>query len=441
MTWALALQVATALGGDTAKPAPVPPSYSLAPWAERVWNRLADREGAIFGRLAEEGIFQRYHPLQDHEYRLDEFTGAFALRDQGAWRDRRNVIRGWGASVSNRDLINAVEARVSLPVARRVGVGFHLWQEETLEARRQRLLFGLRVDSLVGPWAVSFRTSVELVKPDADLEFDFERTFGERLAVSLGVAVLDAFNDFSFVTLGIDSAETDFFREYFSQPVAARYAIEWRPARGWRLEARGGTTNRAHLKGDLVLDDLRGFGQRERVWFTGVLAEWSPRPDLAIGAFGRTADAKVEREYESSDSSSNFELSERTTTAALYGLLRVGTEWDVEGAVLYTERPEDRRGFGAVVLDDREWSVWVSLWRKLAGWAYLSLGYFYDDRALRGDPALADALAARNQRLRTDIEVRFPAGAKLGAGVNWDLDFPTDQSFFDGAHGRLVLPF
>lgn len=437
----LALQVALASPSDTGR-SQAPLGYSLAAWADRVWNQLADREGGIFGRLATQGIFQRYHPLQDHEYRLDEFTGAFSLDGEADWHARTSAVRAWGASISNKDFINAVEAKLAVPLARRLHSRFRLFQEETLEADRQRIVFTLDFDSAIASWTPWFGMTLEFVKPDADVEFGARRTFGRHLQLSFLLSLLDAFNDFNFVTLGVDSAETDFFREYLTQPVALRYAVEWRPTPRWRLESHGGITNRAHLKGDLLTDTLRGFDQLERTRFLGVLAEWSPElPRLAVGVFARIAEAKIARGYELGDSIANFRLMERTEAVGGYALFRPSRQWQAEASVLYTARPERRVGDGAVNLDDREWSAWLNLWYRVAGSIYLSAGYFYDDRALSGDSDLQDALAATNQRGRTDIDFRFPSGARLGMGANWDLDFPTAQSFFDGAHGRLVLPF
>ncbi|MDE0256961.1 MAG: hypothetical protein OXR82_01055, partial [Gammaproteobacteria bacterium] len=35
---------------------------TLAVWADQVWLSLLDRDGSYYGRLAEEGIFQRFNP-------------------------------------------------------------------------------------------------------------------------------------------------------------------------------------------------------------------------------------------------------------------------------------------------------------------------------------------------------------------------------------------
>ena len=436
---AAALQVALAAAAQS--PRPEPPRYSLAAWSERAWNRMADRGGGIFGRLAEEGILQRYHPLQDHEYRLDELTAGFALADEGAWLRTENGFRAWGGSISNRNFVNRAEARFSIPVAHRVRSGLRLWQEESLEAERQRVLFTLGVDSLVGGWTGWFGITLEFMKPDADLEWGLRRRLGERLDLSFAFAVLDAFNDFIFVKLRVDSAETDVFREYRRQPLAVRFAADWRPAARWRLEAVGGGSNRARLEGDIVADDRAGFDQAERVRYVGLLGEWTPRGDLAVGAFARRIEAESRREYAAADSVSDFDLLEATAAAGAYALFRPSADWDLEGAVLHTHRRERRRGADARDGRDREWTAWASGSRRLTRWLFLSLGYFYDDRAPSADVPFADALAATNQRLRTDLVVRFPSGARLGAGVNWDLDSPTDPRFFDGAHGRLVVPF
>lgn len=442
----LALTIAATLQAATSTAAaqdarPEPPRYSLAAWSEHAWNRMADRAGGIFGRLAEEGILQRYHPLQDHEYRLDEMTAGFALADEGIWRNTENGFRVWGGSVSNRSYINRAEARLRVPVARRVGAGFRLWQEESLEADRQRVLVTLDVDSLVGGWTGWFGITLELVKPDADLEWGLRRRIDDRLDLSFAFAVLDAFNDFIFVGLGVDLAETDIFREYRRQPLAVRFAADWRPAVRWRVEAAGGATNRARLEGDFVADSRAEFDQAERVRYAALLGEWTPRRDLAVGAFARRIEAQARREYAAADSIFDFDLHEATTTGGAYALYRPSPDWDLEAAVLRTQRRERRRGADARDGRDREWSAWATGSRRLASWLFLSVGYFYDDRAPSSGVPFADALAATSQRLRTDLELRFPSGARLGAGVNWELDSPKETRFFDGAHGRLTVTF
>ncbi len=310
-----------------------------------------------------------------------------------------------------------------------------------MEAQRRRILFTLSYDSLLAGWRAWAGITLEFMKPDADLELGLGRELGDRWKLSLALSVLDAFNDYIFGTLGVDSAETDVFREYRRQPIAVRSALEWKPARAWRLELFGATTNRAHLDGDLVADSLAGFEQRERSRFVGALVEWAPAAPLAVGGFARTAEAETSRGYTPADSVRDFQLLERTSGAGLYALFRPSPGWDIEAALAYTGRRERRRGDDPVDLRDREWSAWLSLWRRVAGWLYLSAGYFYDDRALTGSPLLAGTLGRTNQRVRTDFEIRFPRGARLGAGVNWDFDFPANQSFFDGAHGRLAVTF
>ena len=61
------------------------PFATLTLWADDIWLSLLDRDGSYFGRLAEEGTFQRFHPRMDDEYELDVLTGLFSPDEDARW--------------------------------------------------------------------------------------------------------------------------------------------------------------------------------------------------------------------------------------------------------------------------------------------------------------------------------------------------------------------
>jgi len=102
------LPVAASVGAAQASPWKEPIA-TLASWADDVWLALLDRDGSYFGRLAEEGTFQRFNPLMDDEYELDIWTGLFTGPEDARWARVRNGFRAAGASVSHPHLLNVAE--------------------------------------------------------------------------------------------------------------------------------------------------------------------------------------------------------------------------------------------------------------------------------------------------------------------------------------------
>ena len=90
---------------------------TLAAWADQVWLSLLDRDGAYYGRLAEEGIFQRLNPAMDHEYGLDVRSGLFDPGEDARWAGLPNGFRVAGASLNNPHILNVVDWRQEIHVS------------------------------------------------------------------------------------------------------------------------------------------------------------------------------------------------------------------------------------------------------------------------------------------------------------------------------------
>ena len=72
---------------------------TLAAWADQVWLSLLDRDGAYYGRLAEEGIFQRFNPEMHDEYELEIRSSLFHPSEDARWAEQPNGFRVAGASI------------------------------------------------------------------------------------------------------------------------------------------------------------------------------------------------------------------------------------------------------------------------------------------------------------------------------------------------------
>lgn len=177
----------TAVGVALASPKPArgqaaPPEalLSLATWADDVWLDVLDREGTLRGRLAEEGIFQRFNPDMDHEYALDVRTGMFQPGEDAAWAAGGGALRFAGASVSHPHILNRLDWRHAYPVSGGLDLTASYTRDHSLTDRRDYARVGLRwrPAGLAG-WSVRSRVGVHFFKPEADVELEVAREWGE----------------------------------------------------------------------------------------------------------------------------------------------------------------------------------------------------------------------------------------------------------------------
>ena len=424
---------ATTPGGETDSAAVA----TLAVWADQVWLSLLDRDGAYHGRLAEEGIFQRFNPGMNDEYELEIRSSLFHPREDARWAAQPNGLRIAGASISHPHILNLVDWRQEIHVSGPVDLMARYRRERTFTARRDYPWVGVRWrDALGMPWTLQVGVGVHFFKPSADVEVALARSWRDREDRSWGLevrlAALDAFNEAIFQGLGVRADEVDAHYDYAGAPLAARTTLTAAASR-WQAELHAGSSRRSEVQVTFPATGRDPFTQIEQVAFLGTLLQVTPIERVTLSLYGTWARADTERR--AAASGIGFTLREQTVTVGARAHARLNPAWAVEMELERVGRPEWRTPEGGARREhqDREVFARAALARyPVAGWtsrlAYAILN--------RDAGFLAPWLAAQNHRLITEAGHRFASGFEVTAGVGWDLD-RLGRALFDGGHLRL----
>ena len=410
---------------------------TLAAWADQVWLSLLDRDGAYYGRLAEEGIFQRFNPEIHHEYELEIRGSLFHPGEDARWAEQPNGFRVAGASISHPHILNVVDWRQKIHVSGPVDLVARYRRERSLTARRDYPSVGVRWREVLGTrWVVQVGIGVHYFKPSADVEVALARSWRDRedrrWGLEVRLAALDAFNEAIFQGLGVRADEVDAHYDQAGAPLAARTTLS-AAASGWRAELHAGSSRRSEVQVTFPATGRAPFTQFERVAFLGALLQVTPLDRVTLALYGTWARADIERRAPASGL--GFTLREQTLTVGARARTRLNPAWAVETELERVRRPEWRSPEGGVSREHRDRGVFAraALVRyPEAGWTS-RLAYAFLDRDAG---FLAPWLTAQNHRLITEAGHRFRSGFEVTAGASWDLD-NFGRAPFDGGHLRL----
>ena len=409
---------------------------TLAAWADQVWLSLLDRDGAYYGRLAEEGIFQRFNPEIHDEYEL-EIRSLFHPGEDARWAEAPNGFRVAGASISHPHILNVLDWRQEIHVSGPVDLMARYRRERSLTARRDYPWVGMRWRDMLGtPWTVQVGIGVHFFKPSADVEVALARSWRDRedrsWTLEVRLAALDAFNEAIFQGLGVKADEVDAHYDYAGAPLAARTTLRAAASR-WRAELHAGSSRRSEVQVTFPGTGLAPFTQLEQVAFLGALLQVTPLERVTLALYGTWARADTERRAPAVGP--GFTLREQTVTAGVHARTRLNPPWAVETELARVRQPEWRTPGGGAPGERRDRQVFAraALVRyPEEGWTG-RLAYALLDRDTGYE---APWLTSRNQRLITEAGHRFRSGFEVTAGVRWDLD-QFDLEPFDGGHLRL----
>lgn len=421
---------------------------TLRGWEEYSRITIWDRSGSFFGRLAREGILQRFGNRElDAEYDLDLVSFSPSLEEDYRWYHSENGARFWTGSINHLHLVQNAQFSAAVPLGESWSALVQINHQRSLQARRSLVRLTLLHD-LRGPRLQLFLTgTLKDDKPDTDLEAGIV-WLGLPGSVTLAAGVLDVFNDFITQTLGVEYL-TDSIVNYLSHPLSARVSFELSLSQRLRLEAHALTITPSEIRVDLVRDPSAGFSQQELYGYLGGLLQWTPTSKTALGVLGTWVRARIDRQDRGSGGPDNdFALTEREIRWGFYGIQRLARRWSLEGWVVRLIRPEERLhgdtgAVGGMRYKDQAWTG------RFAG-TYQAPGGFRGELGLdlvaRGieDPAAVPErafLADNNYRLRFDFGWRFGSRALLVVGSNVDLDRDRGTAIgaFDGGHGRFAF--
>ncbi|MYA63662.1 MAG: hypothetical protein F4139_01885 [Gemmatimonadetes bacterium] len=410
---------------------------TLAAWADQVWLSLLDRDGAYYGRLAEEGIFQRFNPRMNPEYELDIRTSLFHPGEEAQWAEVPNGFRLAAASINHPHILNLVDWRQEIHVSGPVDLMARYRRERTLTARRDYPWIGVRWRGVLGtPWSAQVGIGVHFFKPSADVEVALARSWRDGAdrswALEVRLAALDTFNEVIFQGLGVRADEVDAHYDYAGVPLAARTTLRAAASR-WRAELHAGSSRRSEVQVTFPATDLAPFTQSEQVRFLGTLLQVTPLDRVTLALHGTWARADTERWAPASGL--GFALREQTVTLGARARTRLNPAWAVETELVRVRRPEWRTPDGGAPREHRDREVFAraALVRyPEAGWT-ARLAYTLLDR---DSGFLAPWLTAQSHRLITEAGHRFRSGFEVTAGAGWDLD-NFGRAPFDGGLLRL----
>ena len=440
----LAVPSLRAQPGDAERPATSPAGgtdsaavATLAVWADQVWLSLLDRDGAYHGRLAEEGIFQRFNPGMSPGYEFDIRSSLFHPAEDARWAEQPNGFRIAGASINHPHILNVVDWRQEIHVSGPVDLMARYRRERSLTARRDYPWVAVRWRDVLGtPWTAQVGLGVHFFKPSADVEFTLARSWKDRedrsWTLEVRLAALDAFNEAIFQGLGVKADEVDAHYDYAGAPLAARTTLRAAASR-WRAELHAGSSRRSEVRVTFPATGLAPFTQLEQVAFLGALIQFTPLERVTLALYGTWARADTERR--ASASGLGFTLREQTVTLGARARTRLNQLWAVETDLAGVRRPEWRSPEGGARREHRDRQIFAraALVRyPEAGWTG-RLAYALLDRDAG---YLAPWLTSRNHRLITEAGHRFRSGFEVTAGAGWSLDH-FGRAPFAGGHLRL----
>lgn len=420
---------------DTATSRPV---ASLDGWADGVWFALTDRDGSYFGRLAEEGTFQRFNPLMDTEYELDLLTGLFPASHDARWASTTRGFRAAGASINHPFIMHLVDWKDEIRVGGRVSLRVQYHRNRSLSAQRDYTRLALRWQEFMGsPWNLETGFGLHFFKPSSDFDLILGRRWitsgGSHWHLRVRLAALDAFSNTIFNGLGVRPEEAEAHFDYLIVPLAARLSLEGHAGPA-RFELRGGLTNRSEVDVTFPASERPSYALQEQVEFAGILAELGLGPSWAFAVFATWARAETRRRFDSAGES-DFLLEEETRTVGFQQRVDAGPSLSLEVEVGAFWRPEDRNGSLGTHVRHRDRSVAGML--TLAsppspGFAWRMVFAGMD----RDAGVLVPQLTAGNLRNVMEWGYSFASGFRVMAGVRWDLDQLSHHPF-DGGHLRI----
>ena len=431
---------------------------TLEGWDRRVRLAAWDRSHAAGGIYADRGAMQRWTRAMDHEYDLDLFTALPTPADDASFYAAPNGVRTSAGSITTGHFATETELQVAVPLARRIGLGVRLVQQEDLSARRGAVELSYLVDVGKGH-RVGARHSLGEFKSDLDAELVYRYT--GRVAAEATVGRLDVANNLIHATLVPSSYHDDTLRVYDTTPYWATGRVSL-PLGRVRVEATGGASprSRAAVRSQTVPEAQ--FGYDSRFAYGGALVEaevaGGHTAGLVVGALAsglRTGTAR--RTPPGIAAAADYAAWQSEAHVGVFALgrwhaLRMEAWWAHERR---TDR-QDGRAFAGAALNsaysvDERWT-----WTRLrADWQPgrrrgPTLGAEFA-QSLRSFPAPGDRLEVRqvlaffpygpSRRLTARAGWRFSPAAEVVVGTSVDLDLDPflerSDRRYDGAHVRL----
>ncbi len=423
----------------------VPPS--LASWADRTWDLLADRSAADAGAFSRDGLLLRFHEDIDAEYALDHISSRFDVWEDGAWAARTDGVRYWSGSIDHLQMTDGAQVKVRVPLGRAWAFGLRYDRESAppLERNLLRVRIGREPARGFGAW---LGASLQPVKPDRDLELGIGWA-GEGTRVQVALVALDGFSNLIYNGIGVYEGFAPRAVDYDGLSLGVRASAAVATPGAVRLSLHAGVQLPTTLRVYEQEAPDRGFRQEEDFQMVGVLADIPLLPALEVGGLATLVRTERSREpLPDGEPEDRFRLYESTTRLGLLARARPTSSLQLKAWAAREWRPQRRWDTGTPeeALDylDRGWIGSIGLHHRTTRHLRLRGAWDFDVREVpRGDGRLPgrESLARNNHRFRLEgawvLESRFELA--LGVRLDGDGDRYLDRGPFDGGHGRLII--
>jgi hypothetical protein len=421
---------------------------TLQGWAEDMWLRILDRQGAFGGRLTDRGILQQFNERIDSKYYLDYLTSIFSLSEDFEFYARESGARWHAGSITKYQLANEAEFRVTVPVSDAWAIALRFDKVQTPVAALSPVRVAVR--RRVGPAFTLFAEGhLDPIKPGSDLGAGVEWRGRSGASAAFALTLLDAPNNWVFLALdAVTQPGVDTTIEYEGLSLAPRASASVPLSARLRLEGFAAYALPTELLAYEERDTDAGLRQEERTGYAGGLLEWTPRRSTVAGVFAATAWARTDREPLSPAAPvSTYQLTERTTELAAFTTARLAPRWWLDAWLRHTWRPERREvadpGVEGVDFELRSFNAQgVMTYRARSGFTLVG-GVLWNrgttPRTLGSVPS-AGTLDGHHVRFRYDVGWRS-RGSRFWVllGSATDLDAEGDGFAFGGARGRFAL--
>ncbi len=418
---------------------------TLRGWEDGARITIFDRNGNIYGRLSDRGILQRWNILEDEEYPLDIISFGFTHLEDYEWYTKRTGARWGGGSINYVNLVQTAEIAGTIPLAPTWDFDVIYNQEWTLQAQRSLTRVNFSKSMAAGNMTGFLTGWLKPHKEEMDLELGLTFTPG-RSTVTVAAGALDLFSDFIYQVLGVDEKYASETLNTIKQPFTFRLAADIPFGRQFRSEVFGLIMSPADVILTQLADIPGNFRQNEHYGYSGILVEWTPSRNTAVGVLATNVEAGMNRcSLDQLPPIDTFNLTETTGRVGMYGMQRFSGAFLLDVQIARIRRIERRFCPGLpeapqIDYEDRTWMGRGSVTYRASNGFRGELGLEFDTRDLIRDAALHGKHNDYfHSRLRFDVGWYVGDRAMFVFGANADLDPDTATGWFDGGHARFQV--
>lgn len=274
---------------------PPPQRATLAYWSHSRRLMVLDREHSFGDRYFDRGVFRHITPFVDREYDMDMMAYRFRPSEDARWQQAAGGIRVRAGSVERDLWAIKTEIKNTVPFGED---NSHLFSIEGIlqeDPQSSRSLLEMGYGYAISPnHAVGIRHTFSRYKYDLDVTPYYAYASPRWGRAEVAVTLLDAYSNFIYEQLGINTDILDVVRTYDRRPylLQVRYASPEQYRLGGELEIGWQTQSRSTY--DSQLSSFQ-FSQTDQLHYASALVEYRLRKSLAAGVYFKRDASKLSR--------------------------------------------------------------------------------------------------------------------------------------------------